>query len=253
MDMEPIEPLTPPEAYDAMGQIYADDVEANIWNSLYERPAMQQMIGNVRAKRILDAGCGSGVLTEWLAENGADVVALDASSEMVRITSDRVGDRVQVFQADLARPLDCLEPQSFDVVAASLVLHYMEDWIPTLREFHRVLRSDGHLVFSTHHPFMDFTLFKRPNYFLTELVRDRWEKSNQSFDVYFYRRPLTDLTKAVLNSGFLIDGLEEPQPSPEVAQVSPDDYTTLSTRPWFLLIRGRKASVSQSVKGVDSP
>jgi SAM-dependent methyltransferase len=168
---------------------------------------------------------------------------------MVRITKDRVGDRVEVRQADLALPLHFLDSDSFDVVVASLVLHYLEDWTPTLREIHRVLRPKGHLIVSTHHPFMDFTLFQRPNYFLRELLQDQWEKGGQPFDVWFYRRPLTEILNSVLDAGFVIDGFSEPQPLPEVAQRSPEEFKKLSTRPWFLLVRGRQ--VSESVNSAD--
>jgi SAM-dependent methyltransferase len=107
---------------------------------------------------------------------------------------------LQAFQADLTRRLDFLEAQSFDIVAASLVMHYLDEWVPTLREFHRILRPEGHLVFSTHHPFMDFTVFGRPDYFARELLHDPWERRGQSFDVYFYRRPLREIVQAVLDA-----------------------------------------------------
>jgi SAM-dependent methyltransferase len=42
----------------------------------------------------------------------------------------------------------------FDLMLSSLVIHYLADWEPTLREFHRVLAPRGRLVLSTHHPFM---------------------------------------------------------------------------------------------------
>ena len=41
---------------------------------------------------ILDAGCGPGVYTEWLIEHGADVVALDANENMVRLAKQRLGE-----------------------------------------------------------------------------------------------------------------------------------------------------------------
>ncbi len=42
-------------------------------------------------------------------------------------------------------------------------------------EFYRILKKSGILVFSLHHPFMDFTVFNRENYFLKELLTDEWQ------------------------------------------------------------------------------
>ena len=230
------------KAYDAMADLYAADVETNVWNALYERPAMQGMLGDVSRERVLDAGCGPGLLSEWLLGRGAEVVAIDASAEMVRISRDRLSTIAQIYHANLADPLPFLDAASFDAVAASLVLHYLEDWRTTLREFHRILRPTGRFVFSTHHPFMDVTLFDRPNYFTTELLNDRWEKAGHSLQIQFYRRPLTKIAEALFDAGFVIDGLLEPQPLPQVANLQPKAYETLSKRPWFLLVRARRRS-----------
>jgi ubiquinone/menaquinone biosynthesis C-methylase UbiE len=47
---------------------------------------------------------------------------------------------------------------SFDLIVASLVMHYVRDWHAVLGEFRRVLKPDGAVVFSTHHPAMDWQL-----------------------------------------------------------------------------------------------
>ena len=79
-----------------------------------------------------------------------------------------------------------------------LVLHYLRDWLPTLKEFYRVLRLGGELVFSTHHPFTDLELSKTGDYFALELLTDEWDVG----EVQFYRRPLSSITQAVLRGGF---------------------------------------------------
>jgi ubiquinone/menaquinone biosynthesis C-methylase UbiE len=56
---------------------------------------------------------------------------------------------------------------AFDDVTASLVLHYLRDWGPALREFRRVLQPAGRLIISTHHPFMDHALAGGTDYFAT--------------------------------------------------------------------------------------
>jgi ubiquinone/menaquinone biosynthesis C-methylase UbiE len=51
-------------------------------NSYYERPATIELLGNVHGKRVLEVGCGTGPLTEWLVAHGAAVVACDVSATL---------------------------------------------------------------------------------------------------------------------------------------------------------------------------
>ena len=45
-------------------------------NRYYERPATMALLGDISGKRVLEVGCGTGPLTEWLVDRGAAVVAL---------------------------------------------------------------------------------------------------------------------------------------------------------------------------------
>ena len=55
-----------------------------------------------------------------------------------------------MLYADLTRPLGFAADGEFDLVICPMVLHYLKDWKPALSEFHRVLKSQGAPVFSTH-------------------------------------------------------------------------------------------------------
>ena len=103
-------------------------------NSYYERPATIELLGSVYGKRVLEVGCGSGPLTEWLVDHGAAVVACDVSAAMLEIARSRLGDDVELHHHDLAEPLTFLNDASMDVVVASLVFHYLRDWVEPLRE-----------------------------------------------------------------------------------------------------------------------
>src|SRR5687768_7562637 len=198
-------PRKPPFSYDSIAAEYATKVDNAPYNALYERPAMLSMLPPVQGLRILDAGCGSGWYSEQLLARGAIVEAIDASEAMVAHARTRfeslppeVSRRINVQSASLSDVLP-FESEFFSGVVSPLVLHYLADWRPALREIRRVLRDDGWLLFSTHHPAADAVLFKPADYFATELVHDHWEWAG---DVSFYRRSFTEIFASLHESGF---------------------------------------------------
>jgi ubiquinone/menaquinone biosynthesis C-methylase UbiE len=232
--------------YDAMGTAYGIANDEDSFNAYYERPGTISLLGDVTGLRVLDAGCGPGALSKWLVDNGATVTAMDVSPEMVRLARQRMGDRARILTADLAEPLTFLADASADLVVASLVLHYVADWAAPLAEFRRVLTPGGAVVFSTHHPAMDWQLHSRDDYFAVKQVTETWHKGGQPFDVTFWRRPLTAITAAISGAGFVIDRLVEPEPSPELRQRDPQSYDKIRSRPTFLFFRLIKRSCPDS-------
>jgi SAM-dependent methyltransferase len=224
--------------YDAMARPYAEQNTANAANAMYERPATMTLLSelDLSGKQVLEAGCGAGVLTQWLLERGAEVTALDASAEMLALARARVGggDHVTIRQHDLHEPLGFVSEAAFDVVVASLVLHYLRDWEPLLTEFRRVLVPGGRVVFSTHHPSWDWRNHTPDDYFAKLQVSETWIRAGQPFEVTFWRRPLRDMTAAIRASGLAIEQMTEPDPLPELADCDPEAYRELTTNPFFL-------------------
>lgn len=141
--------------YDSFAEAYAADNENNLVNAHYERPAMLALAGDVAGRRILDAGCGSGSLSAALRERGAVVTGIDASAGILALARRRLGDDAALHVVDLRDRLP-FGDGAFDDVVASLVLHYLEDWGPTLTELRRVLRPGGRLIASVDHPFVAY-------------------------------------------------------------------------------------------------
>ena len=216
---------------------YAETVDSKPWNAHYERPAVTSLLPALKGTSVLDVGCGSGWYTEYLANKGAQVTAFDLDSDFVALTRSRVERGATVHKANLAEPLTFARDGEFDVVVCPLVLHYLKDWKPAFEEFHRVLRPRGTLVFSTHHPFNDWKLFDREDYFAVELLEDEWDDFGK---VTFYRRPLTVISSDLAGAGFVIEKLLEPQPTEEFRQMNPEGYERLRKNPWFLAIRALK-------------
>jgi len=226
------------EAYEILADAYASVIDEKPHNAFYERPATLSLLPDVRGLKVLDAGCGPGVYTQWLSDRGAEVVAVDASPRMVELARRRVGDRATFHVADLAAPLIFLEDRSFDVVLSPLVLEYVRDWRATLREFHRVLVAGGQLVVSVSHPMFDFTYFRSRAYFETEQVSAEWTGFPPArVQMPMYRRSLEETLNPFMEAGFRLDQLLEPRPTDEFKRADPQHYEELIQQPCFLCIR----------------
>lgn len=224
--------------YDQMADVYADDADRHPVNASYERPTILQMAGELDGRHVLDVGCAAGALSAAMVERGASVLGIDINQALLARARQRLGDRARFAVADLSEPLDFLSAASFDVVTASLVLHYLRDWGPPLRELRRVLRPGGALLVSTHHPLQDVEIAEPPApYFETTLLTDTWRKGGRDFKVRFYHRPLSAIVDALADAGFLIERIAEPIPDREAFAAAPDFYERMSRRPWFLFIR----------------
>jgi SAM-dependent methyltransferase len=207
------EPPIALEAYSRLADAFAARIDTNPYNAFYDRPAVLSLLPSVEGRRVLDAGCGPGVYAAWLAARGAEVVGVDVCPRMVELARLRLGGRVHVVEADLAQPLDFLPPASFDLVISALALDYVRDWNSAFREFFRVLRGGGHIVFSVEHP-SDVFYDHHPhgNYFEVEQVEYEWRGFGEPVRMPSYRRPLQAMLGPLLGAGFVLEQLLEPQP-----------------------------------------
>ena len=129
------------------------DVTGNAYDRFMGRysrelaPAFADFAGVETGQRIVDVGCGSGVLTEELARRvGADHVAGADPSPLLDACAERVpgADLKRAAAEDLPWPDD-----SFDAALAQLVVHFMNDPEAGIAEMARVTHPGGVVAAST--------------------------------------------------------------------------------------------------------
>lgn len=236
--------------YDQFASAYhakRQDKQRSFYNDHLEQPMMAKLLRDrVRSKKVLDLGCGSGLFTSKLKKWGADVAGVDFSQGMLEIARTQQPD-IKFFKANLTRlPFPS---GSFDIVASSLVLHYLKNPKTVCKEVWRVLKPCGYFVFSMHHPFSSFSLLGQTltegkadqlagaNYFQHEPYR--W-RMLPGMELVSYHQTFETIASAVTKSGFLIESLLEAKPAKRTRPIDPKSYDESSRYPTFVAIRALK-------------
>ena len=134
--------ITTPEGYARWVDVY--DEPGNQLVDL-EQPVVREILDGLPPGVALDAACGTGRHTEYLASLGHDVIGVDTSAEMLARARDKVPEGT-FYQADL-HDLP-LADGAVDSVVCALALSHVPDLTRALTELVRVLRPNGHLVIS---------------------------------------------------------------------------------------------------------
>jgi SAM-dependent methyltransferase len=117
--------------------------ELGIRTERLEHDLILKLTGPVAGMRVLEVGCGDGLLAVELERRGALVVGIDASQSMLAGARHRDAE-LMLCQA-LAEQLPFADA-SYDLVVAVTILCFVEDADRTFRELSRVLRPGGRLV-----------------------------------------------------------------------------------------------------------
>ncbi|MEO3479201.1 class I SAM-dependent methyltransferase [Phaeobacter sp. CAU 1743] len=142
-------PETPADVLQALPPAYVDwrrSTLGRITDALEEH-LLQDGIGPARGLRILDVGCGDGVLATRLAHSGARATGIDASADMIaaeRRRAKAAGVEIDLREGDAG---DLPFPAGrFDCVVSVATLCFVDDPRPTIREMVRVLKPGGRLI-----------------------------------------------------------------------------------------------------------
>jgi predicted TPR repeat methyltransferase len=228
--------------YAELADEFAAHSESSPYNAHYERPAMLELLGDPRGKSILDIGCGAAPLLRILSERGAQrLVGIEGSRRLAELARTRVPRDVTIYNGEIQQTLIALRSAierdasagdaRFDVVIASLVLHYIDPLEPLFKLAASLLVDGGRLLFSTNIPAMKTA----PSY----VVEERWKTFG--LDVARYEQSEETLRKSLSAAGFDILGMTTPPPLPTMRDVHPRAYALVCVQPAFLFVEATRA------------
>lgn len=219
-------------------------------NNLFEKPVLYSLLPDLAGKTVLNLGCGFGENCIRYVDKGAKrVVGVDISEKMLAVAESENSHKSIKY---LKMPMEDIGElrERFDVVVSSLAIQYVEDYQGLVNNIYNLLNDGGVLVFSQEHPIN--TCFSSGS---------RWTKDENGKKLYAnveyysvdgsrestwfvdgvkkYHRTLSTVINTLIGSGFRIDKIIEPVPTPELLREHPE-YDDLLHKPDFLLVRATK-------------
>jgi 2-polyprenyl-6-hydroxyphenyl methylase/3-demethylubiquinone-9 3-methyltransferase len=138
------------EYYEGMDELWWDPAGPAAILHAINRPRVGfylQQLGDPTGRRILDAGCGGGLVARELAAAGAEVVGVDRSLGSLGVARRATPSGFSPAQGRLERlPF---ADAGFDAVVAADVLEHLPDLPAAVAELARVLRPEGSFLFDT--------------------------------------------------------------------------------------------------------
>lgn len=278
--MDMLEPAGEANQYSDYAQRWADHMKpgANAPHTYIEKPAMYSCLPDLAGLSILSLGCGSGEeCGELLRRNPSRLVGIDKSEALINLArqSHPTADFFVQDMETLTFDNETFDDEEFDFVYSSLALHYVNDWLPTLRSANRVLKPGGRLQFSVPHPVLWCGEIVRGDNVKSKLLGYQVNLDSSAprlsiygdylnpaakqetwfgeFAVEYFTKPFGQMFTNLTESGFRVVDVIEPRPTAEALQAAPTEsiasygcaewfYEIHQRLPLFLILKAEKVS-----------
>lgn len=216
-----------------------------------EWPALRELLPDLSGKTVLDLGCGYGWHCRYVREKGAQlVVGVDLSEKMLERAEELTDDDAITYRRLAIEDIDFPAGQ-FDVVLSSLAIHYVEHFDDLCHKVHHCLTEGGKFILSVEHP-MFTSRAEQDWHYGSQGERLHWPVDNYQdeglrqarfleTDVVKYHRTVATYMNALINAGFVINKVSEPQPTQEALDKYPE-MRDETRRPIFLLLAASKTN-----------
>lgn len=192
------------DSYDSVASDYAEKFQHELSYKPFDRKMLDLLIERVGDNgRICDIGCGPAQIATYLQQSGADVCAIDLSSEMVTIAK-KLNPKLDVQKGDMLN-LSKIANDTFGGLCAfySIIHIPPPQLLNVLKEFYRILKPNSYLLLTFH--------------IGTDMIHlDTWFEKSVNVDFYF--SSVLSMKENLQAVGFELDEIIERHPYPEEGQ-----------------------------------
>lgn len=212
-------------------------------------PAILELLNLQSNQKLLDIGCGTGVLAPYVAEMGADYTGIDISPKLIQTAKRYHSDSGEFFVMDARKLKNHLPPTGFDACAFLLSIQDMNPLETVLHNAAYLLGNGAVLAILMTHPCFRIPRqsgwgydegrklqYRRVDSYLSTLKIPM--KQHKEGTTISFHRPLSAYINALSNAGFLVDKLDEittyPQGKTKAERRADNEI------PIFMALRARK-------------
>ena len=187
-------------------------------------PGALKLLDPKNGEKILDAGCGEGILCRELAGRGVQVVGIDSSKKLIDIAKKRSAKFNIHYRAADAGNLEGIQDATFDAACSILAVQNMEDLDAITKETARVLKKNGRLVWVLNHPCFRIPRqsgwgfdekrklqYRRVDRYMTEMKIpiQMHPGASPNIHTWTFHRPLSVYFDKLNSHGFAVNKIEE--------------------------------------------
>jgi 2-polyprenyl-6-hydroxyphenyl methylase/3-demethylubiquinone-9 3-methyltransferase len=175
-------------------------------------------------RKVIDIGCGGGILAESMAKKGADVTGIDLSEKALKVADlHSLESGVQVrYQLIAAEAMAAQEAGQYDVVTCMEMLEHVPDPASIVRAAATLVKPGGHVFFST--------LNRNPKAYLYAVVGAEYLLRMLPKGTHDYDKFITpaELSQFVRQAGLQLDGMKGLGYNPLTKLYSLNDDTSVN-------------------------
>jgi ubiquinone/menaquinone biosynthesis C-methylase UbiE len=208
-----------------------------------------QLFDDVKDKKVLDIGCGSGHSLLYMAKRGANELwGIDLSQNQITAAKVTLSDfKPQLFCAPMEENIG-LPSSYFDCLYSIYAIGWTTDLSVTFQLIYSYLKPGGFFIFSWDHPLYPYIMSKDGKIFLEGSYQNEGETTIQNFKgedapIVIPKRKMSTYLNELIKAGFTIESVIESNVSDKYEQVNDE----ISDR-YYSLYKARKFPNTMIIK-----